>query len=273
MSTGPLLSPRRSYRGITVVIVLIGVLLGWGFRQSLTPFVLDKAEPLITWSNGAFEPGRFWFEWQKESRDATVQKLEAQNLRLYNQLAAVGRIAEENQELRSLLKLTLPKAYEKVTAEIILRSPHQWNETLTLNKGFESGLAVNQVVVSGKGVVGKLIEVTAKTARVQLISHPESLVSCLIGKNQTPGVLSGRFRQKPAHLRYLQNFASLHSKDPVVTSGLGGIYPAGLILGTVLNLKKKAAMPAPEATVELSALKDTLRFVVVLIPQASEDPS
>ncbi len=266
MKTGPLLSPRRSYRGITALILMIMVSALWLFRQSLMPVILDQTQPIIAWGNRYLNPGSFWFAWQEEHRDAQVRQLEAQNLRLYNQLAAIGRIAEENQELRALLALKAPASFQKITAEVVLRAPHQWYETLTINKGFEEGLAVNQVALSGKGVVGKVIEVTARTARIQLISHPDSLVSCLTGKNQTPGVLSGRYRSQPAHLRYLQNFAQLHSGDPVVTSGLGGVYPAGLILGKVLTLRKKAAMPTPEATVELSALQDPLQFVVVLVP-------
>ena len=274
MSGDRLLGPKHSYRSITTVLLLVVVLGAWGFRHSLIPIVLDKMEPVITWSSQYINPGTLWFTWQEEARDAQVRQLEAQNQRLYNQLAAVAHIVEENQELRQLLSLKMPEAYEKVTAEVILRSPHQWYETLVINQGFESGLAVSQVVMNADGVVGKLIEVSARTARVQLISHPESLVSCLVGKAGTPGVLSGRYRQKPAQLRYLQNFARLHSGDTVVTSGLGGVYPAGLLLGTVQTLKKQAALPSPEATVELSSLQKSLRFVVVLVPESeSTEPA
>lgn len=261
-----LLGPKRSYSGFTVAGLLLCVALAWGFRHSLIPIVLDKTQPLIQWSSQYLDPGAFWWTWQAEQRDAEVRQLEAQNQRLYNQLAAMGHIVEENQELRQLLQLKMPTAYNKVSAEVILRAPHQWYETLVIDQGFEAGLAVNQVVVNGNGVVGKLIEVTAKTSRVQLISHPESMVSCLIGKSNVPGVLTGRYRQKPAHLRYLQNFAKLHSGDPVVTSGLGGVYPAGLVLGTIKTLRKQAALPSPEATVELSSLQTPPRFVVVLVP-------
>lgn len=267
-----LLGPKRSYRTLTMGILVFVVLGFWAFRHSLMPLILDKSQPLVGWSSQYLNPGTLWWSWQEESRDAQVRQLEAQNQRLYNQLAAISHIVEENQELRQLLALQAPTAYEKVSAEVIIRAPHQWYETLIINKGFEAGLEVNQVVLNGNGVVGKLIEVTAKTARVQLISHPESMVSCLIGKGNTPGVLSGRYRQKPAHLRYLQNFAQLHSGDPVVTSGLGGVYPPGLVLGTVKTLKKQAALPSPEATVELSSLQTPLRFVVVLVPAESSDP-
>lgn len=261
-----LLGPRRSYRSATTVLLVLLVLGFWTFRHSLIPLILDKAQPLVSWSSQYLNPGTLWWTWQEESRDAQVRQLEAQKQRLYNQLAAISHVVEENQELRELLALPAPTDYDKVSAEIIIRAPHQWYETLIINKGFEAGLAVNQVVLNGNGVVGKLIEVTAKTARVQLISHPESMVSCLIGKSNIPGVLSGRYRQKPAHLRYLQNFAQLHSGDPVVTSGLGGVYPPGLVLGTVKTIKKQAALPSPEATVELSSLLQPLRFVVVLVP-------
>lgn len=275
MSGDRLLGPQRSYRSITTVLLLFVVLGAWGFRHSLVPIALDKMEPLITWSSQYLNPGTFWFAWQEEARDAQVRQLEAQNQRLRNQLAAVAHIVEENQEMRQLISLKMPEAYAKVAAEVVLRSPHQWYETMVINKGFESGIAVGQVVMNGNGVVGKIIEASAKTARVQLISHPESLVSCLVGKAGTPGVLSGRYRQKPAQLRYLQNFARLHSGDAVVTSGFGGVYPAGLLLGTVKTLKKQAALPSPEATVELSSLQNTLRFVVVLIPGSEplESPS
>ena len=66
------------------------------------------------------------------------------------------KIKEENQNLRKLLDLDLPTAYQKVTAQVILRPPNQWFESLIIDRGFESGLSVNQVVMNAEGVVGKL---------------------------------------------------------------------------------------------------------------------
>jgi len=194
--------------------------------------------------------------------------LEAENQLYKKKQDAMETVAQENQNLRKLLDLDLPTAYQKVTAQVILRPPNQWFESLIIDRGFEAGLSVNQVVMNAEGVVGKLSEVSAKTAKVQLISHPEAMVSCLVGAEHVPGVLTGQYRGKPAQLRYLQNHVQIKRGAEVKTSGLGGVYPPGLLLGRVSSVKKDPALPVPDVAIDLTPLEKNIDFLVVLVPES-----
>lgn len=256
-------SPRR---WLIPLIAGLVVLLGWFFRASWTPLLLDRLTPLLQpvsrWSNGLKLP-----HWGVEVSEAEMLRLKAENDLLLRKVQALQLVADENQELRSLLKLTLPKGYRQIGAEVVMRAPHQWFESLTIDQGFDAGLDVNQVVMDTNGVLGKITEVTAKTAKIQLISHPESRVACVVGKQRIPGVLIGQYRDEPAQLQYLQNYARLSPGDEVFTSGLGGVFPPNLALGRVQEVIQEASKPVPEAKVLLTPLETAIHHVIVLVPE------
>lgn len=268
MMTAPLLSQRRPWRLVSWVLALVLLLGAWLYRESWSPLLLDAGHPLLSRLSSWHNPFQVSLGEDPESMGSQMMALEAENQLYKKKQAALETIAQENQELRGLLALEMPKAYQKVSAQVILRPPHQWFESLVIDRGFEAGLSVNQVVLNAEGVVGKLIEVSAKTAKVQLTSHPEAMVSCLVGVEHVPGVLTGQYRNQPAQLRYLQNHVQIKAGTEVTTSGLGGVYPPGLLLGRVKSVKKDPALPVPDVSVELSPLEKNIDFLVVLVPES-----
>lgn len=258
-----------SLRKRWIVLVLAGFILLALFRSAWMPRVLDTFMPAFQSLNAASYRVWGWVSGE-DSRAARKQdefeRLVFQNRQYQRRLKAMEVVIAENRALRRSLLLDLPQGYDKVTAEVVFRSASHWFESLQIDKGFEDGLSVNQVVMNASGVIGKISNVTAKTARVQLLSHPEHSVSCVVGKNRVPGVLTGRFQGRPAQLRYLQNYAKIQPGAQVLSSGLGGVYPPDLPLGEVLAVQKDAARPVPDASVQLVALEQRLRFVVVLVP-------
>lgn len=268
MMTAPLLSQRRPWRLISGLLALVLLIGAWLYRESWAPLLLDAGHPILSRLSSWHNPIQLSLAEDPDSLQAQMTALEAENQLYQKKQAALETIAQENQELRGLLKIEMPKAYQKITAQVILRPPHQWFESLIIDRGFESGLSVNQVVLNAEGVVGKLIEVSAKTAKVQLTSHPEAMVSCLVGVEHVPGVLSGQYRNQPAQLRYLQNHAQIKAGTEVKTSGLGGVYPPGLLLGRVLSVKIDPALPVPEVSVNLTPLEKNIDFLVVLVPES-----
>lgn len=256
--------PRLILAG--VILLLIGV--AWFLRSSWLPQVFDTLipalAPIARWGDGLRGD-------KTQSENAELTQLRAENELLARKLQALELVADENQQLRSLLKLPLPRGYRQVGAQIVLRPPHQWLESLTIDQGFEAGLNVNQVVMGPQGVLGKISEVTAKTATVQLISHPESTVACVVGKQKAPGVLIGQYRNEPAQLQYLQNYARIQAGDLVLTSGLGGVFPPNLLLGRVAEVRQVASRPVPEASITLVPLETHLDQVIVLIPEGGSE--
>lgn len=267
MMDGPLLGERRGpprlLLGLSAVVILG---LAWFFRASWTPELMDRLQPVLSsvanWSRGIRLPGS-----SPNASEAEFMRLEAENALLERKIQALELVADENQQLRMLLKLPQPQGFRQVGAQVLLRSPHQWFETLMIDQGFESGLKVNQVVMGTQGVLGKISEVTARTAKVQLVSNPETTIACIVGKQKVPGVLIGRYRQQPAQLQYLQNYARISAGDWVLTSGLGGVFPPNLVLGRVEAVRQDSSRPVPEAEVQLTPLETSISHVIVLIPE------
>jgi len=268
MITEPAWTPPRRNRWLVSGLVLLCLTGIWYFRQNWIPVVLDTSSPLLSRVGSWSESLREHLQPDLLSQPAQMLQLESENELLKKQLAALTIVAQENQELRELLKLPMPTGFTKLSVRVILRPPHHWFETLHLDRGFEDGVSLNQVVMNPTGVVGKISEVTAHTSQVQLISHPDSSVACIVGEKKVPGVLTGRYRQQDAQLQYLQNYAQIGAGDTVLTSGLGGVYPPNLVLGVVETVTKQPERPVPDAGVRLSPLEQPLEHLVVLVPES-----
>lgn len=141
----------------------------------------------------------------------------------------------ENEGLRALLQLTRDTRFETVAAEVIARTPINWFNTLTINKGTTHGIQKGMAVIAPEGVVGHVRSTTAHTAEVLLIVDPKSALGGRIGRTGqvvlaegmgAPG--GGRALVKP-----LSRETDLRKDDHVVTAGLSDIYPKGLPVGVV----------------------------------------
>ncbi len=124
-------------------------------------------------------------------------------------------------------------------AQIIGKDPSNWFKTIIIDKGTDDGIKENQAVVTHQGVVGHIIEVTPKAAKVLLISDQNSSVAVIIQDNRTEGIMLG-MQHGRCKIDYLTRTAEIHEGDMVITSGLGGIFPKGLRVGAVTQIKKKS---------------------------------
>lgn len=148
-------------------------------------------------------------------------------------------LKEENAQLRSALKLknTLT-GYQKINASVISRSANTWSDLLTIDKGSAAGVKKNQAVVCGGGVIGRIIEASAASAKVELITTTDKSANRFAvqatasdGKN-VHGILT---EDSNGNLAFTQVVDSrkLKKGTRIYTSGLGGNSPKGLLIGTV----------------------------------------
>jgi rod shape-determining protein MreC len=144
----------------------------------------------------------------------------------------------ENQRLRRLLEFKEQADIKVVPAQIIGKDPSSWFKTILIDKGTDDGIKKNQVVVTHQGVVGQIIETTPSAAKVLLICDQNSSVAVLVQRNRAEGIMVGG-EQELCKINYLSRTADVQPGDTVVTSGLGGIFPKGLIVGKVTQVKKK----------------------------------
>jgi rod shape-determining protein MreC len=131
-----------------------------------------------------------------------------------------------------------------------------------VNKGEKDGAAKDMAVVTSEGVVGRVIEVSLHTAKVLLITDPNSGMDVIVQRSRTQGIMEGKV-EEVCVLKYVQKNEDVQVGDKVITSGLGGIFPKGLMTGTVTKVERKR--PGIFQYIEVTPSVDFSRLEEVLI--------
>ena len=175
--------------------------------------------------------GIFWKTFvTHQHNQQKIDKLEAE-LNLYQETL------KENQRLRRLLDFRENIEGETIAARVIGWDLNIWQKRIILDKGSKHGIAKNMAVVSPKGLVGRVLEVSPDTARGILINDPEGRVSAWTADTRTHGIAAGD-GSPTLKLKYLDLTAEIEEGETVFSSGLTDLYPKGLHIGTVASVKK-----------------------------------
>ncbi len=158
-----------------------------------------------------------------------------ENLEMQNQL--LREEALENKRLRELLSFKKKFAHTMRPAEIIGRDPSSWFKTIIIDKGSKDGLVRDCGVVTPRGIVGRIIDVTEASAKVLLITDVNSAVDAVVKRNRARGIVEG-FGENTCQLSYVLNTEDVLLNDVLVSSGLNSIYPKGVSIGTVSRIVK-----------------------------------
>ena len=178
----------------------------------------------------------------KLTEDYELAKREIDNLKL--QLQALEEEARENDRLKELLGakdryMTMEPLY----AQVIGRSNSVWLETFTINRGTRDGVAPDMAVVTGDGLVGRVLEASPTYAKVMSIIDTRSSVSCLIERTRETGVMrgetSGRSDSQECFMYYLPSVNNITPGDTVLTAGDDSLFPKGLRVGTVASISRQ----------------------------------
>jgi len=195
------------------------------------------------------------------------QRLSAEVARLQEENARLRPDAQENGRLRVLLGFKQQLPYRSLAARIVGRDPSQWFSTVLVDRGASEGVARDDPVITGDGVVGHVVETAGSWARVVLVADSRSAVSAVLDRSREVGVVVGQGHSL-LRLTYLSREADVKPGDLVVTSGLGPIYPRGLSVGTVVSAVRgpmfQDAVIRPSA--DLGHLEDVL--IVLRSPAA-----
>jgi len=165
-----------------------------------------------------------------------------ENERLIEQIKALRM---ENDRFRELIKTTnrlqeLLQFKENIhrpvlAVQVIGRDPTGWFKSVIINKGKRAGLEVNMPVVNAEGVIGRLVAVSPNYAKVLLIIDQNSAVDSIIQRSRETGIVKG-LSSKICKLEYVVKNSDVVSGDMVITSGLGGVFPKGIPVGTVVHV-------------------------------------
>lgn len=177
-------------------------------------------------------------------------------------------LKKENTRLKKLLQLTdeLDNCVT-VPAKVVGYEPGNWFYTLTINKGKNQDIKVSDVVITKSGVVGKVIEVGSNWSRISTILDPGNSVGIKLTRSGDVGIAEGDLellKKKNLKLGYIFKETSVISGDLLETSGLGGIYPPGLSVGTIDEIELDNTGEIIKAVIKPSVNFDELYEVIVV---------
>ncbi|AIM15761.1 MULTISPECIES: rod shape-determining protein MreC [Neobacillus] len=156
--------------------------------------------------------------------------------------AEIQELKKDNKELRDVLdaKQTL-RDFEPLPATVIGRNPDRWHEIMIINKGKTDGIEKNMAVVTATGLVGKVKSVNQFSSTVQLLSamDPKNRISAVIqGEKDVYGFVQGfDAKKKLLMVKAIPSSEKIEKGQTVITSGMGGVFPKGLIIGKVEEVK------------------------------------
>lgn len=203
------------------------------------------------------------------------QSIAAENEQLKQRLSEVeGQLhvaqqqAAENERLKGLLDLRDKRTYETVPARVIARDPSVWFNTITINRGSSSGVVVNMPVVSATGIVGRVVTVSPWASQVMLVTDEKAGAGAVVGQLGESGAL-GSVRGRPdlglIEMRYVSGLEKVAMGDYVMTTGQDGIYPPGLNVGDVVDVKNGTATQPHQILIRPGSRLDRLEEVAVLL--------
>jgi rod shape-determining protein MreC len=198
---------------------------------------------------------------------ARIDKLQSENDRLSLENMQLRENKAEVDRLRSLLAYQQyhQDEYQLEAAQVIARSPNNWYQTLTIDKGSDSGLAVNMPVINPYGLVGKVVSVSGNTAQIWLITDREMALGVILQETrESRGIVEGLGDSATLRMINIPYYSRVSEGEIVVSSGLSEIYPPGLQIGLIRNIKKDANGLVLSATVEPSVDFDQLEEVLVI---------
>lgn len=201
---------------------------------------------------------------------AENEALKQANVELDKRLRDVQGLELENAELRAMLELQKTEhELDLVAATVIAKDPSNWYGTFTINRGTDHGLKEGQAILTAeKALVGKISRVGSDWAEVVTILDSECAVGALIERSKDVGVLEGdsslRFQGR-CRLGYLSRDADIQNGDYIETSGMGGVYPKGLLIGKILEIKEDNTNMSKYAIVEPVVNFSKLNQVFVLL--------
>jgi rod shape-determining protein MreC len=197
------------------------------------------------------------------------ESLRRQNQELQLQAMQAQESARENARLKQLLGWKQSKAWKLKLARVVLRDPANWWRTVQIDKGTLDGLSNNLPVLTMDGLVGRVSAAGPATSTVVLIGDNNCKVAAQVVETRDTGVIGATdpLDNSLVALGFLSKNAKLTPGQGVMTSGLGGIFPAGIPIGKIADSRPVEYGLYTEARVKLAANLSSLDEVWILFPQ------
>ncbi len=197
-----------------------------------------------------------------------IQELEVE-------LQQKGELSSENERLKTLLDLKEKSQYKILTARIIGRDASKWFSSSIINRGSLDGVKLNMAVVTNGGLVGRVTAVSPLTAQIDLITKEKSGLGGVIGElgnSNALGVVMGTGKKEILEMSYVPGSVEVQVGEIVYTTGQDGIFPAGLKLGEIVEVKSGSATVPHQIFIRPSANLSAMQEVGVLLYEPPQRP-
>ncbi len=240
----------RNYKTIIFIVVILAaalIVLSFNFKQeSNTGFmrkvVLELAAPLQNALNASLKSvGNAWSRYialvglEQENKD--LQK-KINDLRFQLILYQEGYL--EAQRLRNLLAVKDNYNFNFVAARVIGREQVALSKTILINKGTAQELNVGMPVLAGPGLIGRITAASWHTSKVLLLIDESSNIDAFVQRNRTQGIIRGA-GSRGCVMKYISKTQDVKEGDTIISSGIGGVFPKGLMIGLVSHVDKQEA--------------------------------
>lgn len=259
--------PRLIVVGTLLLVSIALLILGAsGFLQPIQDLSMRPVTAIQTWFAVRYSALR---DLLSSPRDVAalreeINRLEAENARLEQEIISLREQASEAEVLAALLNYARSQPENRyLAANVIGRDVSPFIRSVLINQGSDNGLAQGMPVVTARGLVGRVVEVFASYARVQLVTDPDTAVNVRFQTSRTEGVLSAELNGELL-VDLIDLNAELSQGELVLTSGLGGKYPANIPVGQVISIRRRDFDLFQTATIQPSVDFDSLNIVLVI---------
>jgi rod shape-determining protein MreC len=260
-------SPRAIFAGTLILIaVAIAVLQFSGYFAPVTSAFMRPVTALQSWFAIRYVAVRDLLASPSDmaSMRAEIDRLQAENALLQQEIIALREQASEAEVLAALLDYARAQpASRYLASNVIGRDVSPFIRSILIGQGSDAGVAVGMPVVTAQGLVGRVEEVFASYARVQLVTDPETAVNVKFQQARTEGILSARLNGE-IFVDLIDLNAELSEGELVLTSGLGGKYPPDIPVGAVTSIRRRDFDLFQDATIQSSVDFEELSLVLVI---------
>jgi rod shape-determining protein MreC len=209
------------------------------------------------------------------ARDALIEENRAfrrQRLETEARLQRLDALEAENARLRELLDSTAQIGHRALVAEILAVDLDPYRQRFDLNRGLVDGVYVGQALIDAEGVVGQIVRVGPLTSEAVLITDADHAVPVSVNRNGVRTIALGTGDSSRLRLPYLTNNADVVEGDLLISSGLGGVFPAGYPVGRVLKVERRTDQAFAEIVAEPVSSLDRDREVLLVWNAPDEAP-
>lgn len=275
--------PEKSSASVGLLIVLLVLALAittvWFREGDSGPIhrarlgMLVLSAPVQTAGEVVTRPVRGFIAWSSDlgvSR-SQLEALRSQNVELRRRVSTLEEARLENIRLKKLAGFTQASNTKTVGARVIGRPTNQWEGVITIDRGTDDGIAAGMPVVGAQGLLGQTVGVTKHAAKVRLITDPQSGVASMVQSTRAEGIVRGSIEGKLT-MDFVSAETTVRAGDIVISSGMGGVYPKGLVVGEVTRVRTSPSALYQDIEVtpagKLTGLEEVL--VLVSIPATAD---